>query len=130
MVNNKQVYIQGSTTTANINAVDQQVATTFNQTLFNPNVFSTPNNPLCQQIFTKFFCGLTWPLCDKAPPGCITDCNKVAQQCGLLSTHFGLYNCSTYTELIGDASGPCSSSNLLSLNVVVIFIVSFLFSYY
>jgi len=129
MVNNKQVFIQGSTTTANINANDQQVALTYNQTLFNPNVFSNPTNPLCQQIYQKFFCGLTWPLCNKAAPGCITDCNAVVQQCGLLSTHFGLYNCSTFTELIGDASGPCSSSNLLKFNVFVIVIISFLLYY-
>lgn len=105
MVRSKQVLLPGGQTKPD--PYDVTLQQTFNSTLYNPLVFSTPNAPGCYDAFKYFFCGMNFPLCSKQPAGCQSYCLQAMSKCGVTETHKGLYNCTQYTNTDFDATGTC-----------------------
>jgi hypothetical protein len=90
-------------------AVDQSTATAFTATLYNPNVFTTPNSTICSNAYQNFLCHNDLPYCGGPAAACQSVCNLALQVCGISASHIGLYNC---------ASGPvsCCQNNTYSCN--------------
>jgi len=74
-------------------ATDASVAATFPVTLYNPNVFATPNSTACANAYHTFLCHNTLPYCGGAAFACKSVCNSAIQLCGITPSHLALYNC-------------------------------------
>jgi len=74
-------------------STDANAASTFTSTLYNPNVFTTPNATGCAAAYQNFLCHNGLPYCGGAAFACQTVCNTALQLCGISASHIGLYNC-------------------------------------
>jgi len=87
-------------------ATDQNLVPVLAATLYNPNVFTTPNATGCNAAYQNFLCHNAMPYCGGIAAACQTVCNNALQLCGISASHIGLYNC---------AAGPasCCQNNTL-----------------
>lgn len=111
---------------------EESIHATFNSTLYNPAVFSTPGAPGCLENFKQFFCGQNFPLCSGRPAGCAQACLNANKYCGLQESHVGLYDCSKYTQWEKDSTGDCPKKEETSgvvgvcLSMIVVILALFL----
>jgi len=126
VVDNTQVLLPGGQ--SNLYNYDLTLGSTFNATLNNPLVFSSPNAKGCYAAYYKLFCGFNLQLCSLVPAGCNQACLLTNSLCGIQNSHTGLYNCSNYLNTQADATGNCNSlssgikldhSNLLLLFLLI-----------
>jgi len=112
MINAHNISLQPGT---NAISLDTALSTTYTSTLFNPNVFSTPNTTSCQTSYKNYLCHSQFPYCGQTT-ACQPSCYDAIGNCGITTSHRGLYNC---------AQGPISctdpnSSSTIILSMVVI----------
>lgn len=130
MVQNKQVLLPGGQTV--VNAYDTTIENTFNATLNNPLVFSTPNANGCYDAYKTFFCGINYPLCTGQPAGCYQSCVNAVNLCGITDSHNALYNCTRYTNTNYDATGTCPQLDSFGIQIVpsIVLIILLLIIFY
>jgi len=105
-LNGHNIEIQPGT---DIVALDQTLATTYTTTLYNPNVFSTPNNTICQTDYKTFLCHEQFPYCGQTA-ACQSSCYDAIGKCGITTSHRGLYDC---TQGPISCTDPAASSTIV-----------------
>jgi len=122
---NRVIVTDGDTPTQ----IDDTVKSTFEETIANPLVFSTPNATGCAEAFKHYLCSSAFPLCDDVT-ACQADCKAAITKCTIQEGHAGLYDCTqgsaTTCLTAKDDTESAASFGTISLVLMVLSVLLFL----
>jgi len=88
-LNGEKISVDPGTSAAQ---TDATVRNTFSTTLYNPNVFTTPNATGCADAYKKYLCRNNLPWCGQKA-ACVKECLDATKLCSITDSHKLLYDC-------------------------------------